>query len=373
MFTPRQWLLIALANAHGLDKEPFSARLEKGERLAYLDPSTAEDPASAAAILSGLRGNENVRVGLDATASGIQALAALANCRKSGTACNLFGNVCNDAYQIGINQLGGLDHIHRKKKKEAIMTALYGSTKVPRENLGEENLPAFYRMLQTEFTGAWNVFLHIQTLWRPDVPSHRWTMPDGFEVIQWNEMMQEISITLWGAKTTVKKKVKCLKTSGLNLAANITHSLDGLVCREMVKRAQVNPDVARELMGSFPEGKSVDCDLLVRLYRKTNFLSVDLIHNMDRETFSNLELAEKLEIICLLEHLANKDQFDLTPVHDQFFSKAMHCNDMVKMYRYIMQQVWDSSILDSIVEDITGKYEPSVKYPQNLDGMYMIC
>lgn len=224
MFTAKEWLLIGLANAHGFDKKDFAERLELGERLQYVDPGTAENIPYATAMLDGLKGNENVMVGLDASASGFQMLAALANCKKTAYACNLIGSECNDAYEIGISHLPGLSHIPRKDKKKSMMTSMYGSTSVPKELLGEENLPEFYKMLQEQFTGVWNIFLHMQTKWRADVPSHRWTMPDGFEVIQWNEMLQETSVVLWGKETVVRKKVKCLREKGLSLAANITHS-----------------------------------------------------------------------------------------------------------------------------------------------------
>ena len=56
----------------------------------------------------------------------------------------------------------------------------------PNTGLGEQNLPAFYEMYQREFPGVWGVLNYIQGLWQSEVHSHRWTMPDGFEVIQWN-------------------------------------------------------------------------------------------------------------------------------------------------------------------------------------------
>jgi hypothetical protein len=43
------------------------------------------------------------------------------------------------------------------------------------------------------------------------------------------------------------------------------------------------------------------------------------------------------------------------------------------MYRYLMQQLWDSSLLESIAEDITGKREQNRKYPAMLDGVHMVC
>ena len=250
--------------------------------------------------------------------------------------------------------------------------ALYGSQAVPRDNLGKENLPAFYKMLQEEFTGVWNVFLTIQDQWRSDVISHRWAMPDGFEVIQWNTVMKEETVELWGAKTIIRKKTKATQRKGLSLAANVTHSVDALICREMVKRAQFDPAKAEGLLGGLPRERHVDVDGLVYLYHKTGFLSVDLINALDQETYDSLDLVHKVEIVNLLEHLANKERFFLYPVHDSFSAEARYCNHMVEMYRYLMQQLWDSTLLESIFEDISGVRPEHVKHEGVLDGVHMI-
>lgn len=122
-YTPQSWLLIGLANAHGQDKLNFSDRREWAMQ-AYCDipAADAEEPAYAMAMMDGLSGNRQVRVHLDATASGTQILAAFANCRKSGTHCNLFGEARQDAYTNAWRAMGEIPGITRKQAKEAFMT-----------------------------------------------------------------------------------------------------------------------------------------------------------------------------------------------------------------------------------------------------------
>lgn len=375
-YTAMQWAQIALANAFGMDKLTLDERLEWARANdRYLDPADAEEPAAAYAIKSLLEGNDRVRIHLDATASGTQVLAALANCRKSGAHCNLFGEGREDAYTHIWKAMGELPGVSRKMAKQAFMTYQFGSKAVPREMLGDANLPAFYDAFQREFPGVWNVLRYMENLWQADRTSHRWTMPDGFEVIQWNEGVEDETVTLFGREVTVKKQVKVTKRRGISLMANITHSCDALICREMVKRAQASPEVAEHLLElGFPEhGQNGDPAKLLRLYRKTGFLSVDLLMALDCYTYQSLAPAEKFEVTCLLEHLAGKDAFNLVPVHDSFSCEASYCNDMCDMYRYLMQQLWDSTLLESIAEDITGKREEHRKYPDVLDGVHMIC
>lgn len=383
-YTPVQWLQIGLANAFGLDKADFSERIQyvNDTMLAQgplVEPNydIAEEPAYAMAMMDGISGNHQVRVHLDATASGTQILAAFANCKKSGTHCNLFGEARQDAYTNAWKAMGMADTIPRSDVKRAFMTAAFGSRKVPREALGEQNLPAFYEMYQREFPGVWGVLNYIQGLWQSDVYSHRWTMPDGFEVIQWNNGLEEQEVTLFGQQVKVRKQVHTQERRGIALAANVTHSSDGFICREMVKRAQIDPVEAQDTIDyGFEELTAPHEDLagLLYLYRKTQFLSVDLIKVMDSKTYSeDLTEAEMLEIQMLLEHLANKKQFNLIPIHDSFSCEAMYCNDMCSMYAYLMQQLWDSTLLESIANDITGKWENNRKYPAILDGVHMIC
>ena len=272
--------------------------------------------------------------------------------------------------------MGELPGIDRKMAKEAFMTSQFGSRKVPRDTLGEENLPAFYEMYQREFPGVWGVLNYIQGLWQSEVHSHRWTMPDGFEVVQWNTGLQEELVILFNQQVKVLKQVHVSQRRGVALAANITHATDGFICREMVKRAQYDPQTAQDTieLGWPAEEKHGDLDALVALYRKTQFLSVDLIDKMNSQVFQeDLSEAEQLEIMLLVQHLANKEQFALVPVHDSFSCEARYCNDMCEMYQYLMQQLWESVLLESIAEDITGKREQNRKYPAVLDGVHMLC
>lgn len=74
-YTPVQWLQIGLSAAFGKDKLNFDDRLKwvtnqpnNRDTLICTDP--VEDPAYALAMIDGLLGNHQVRVHLDATASG---------------------------------------------------------------------------------------------------------------------------------------------------------------------------------------------------------------------------------------------------------------------------------------------------------------
>ena len=378
-YTVTEWLLIGTANAFGHDKLNFKDRLDWGNKayaLDILDPSKAEEPAYAEAMCDGINGNSQVRIHLDATASGTQILSTFANCKKSGTHCNLFGETRHDAYTNAWKAMGSIPEITRAMAKEAFMTSQFGSRKVPRETLGEANLPAFYEMYQNEFPGVWGVLNYIQGLWQSEVHSHRWTMPDGFEVIQWNNGLQEETVTLFDQAVTIRKVVHTQERRGIALAANVTHSTDGFICREMVKRAQFDPQEAQDTIEfGFDSGNAhPDLPGLLYLYRKTQFLSVDLLAAMNSEVYQEkLTEAEMLEIQMLLEHLANKQQFNMVPIHDSFSCEAQYCNDLCSMYAYLMQQLWDSELLESIAQDITGKREQNRKYPAMLDGVHMIC
>ena len=366
------YLKIGLANAYGQDKLTFEQREAWVDRQENLDPMEAEEPAYAQALLSG---DPDVLVWQDATSSGLQCLAALSNCTVSAGKVNLTGQDRQDVYTAFHKALGLPQSVTRKMSKDALVAASFGSIAVPRTNLGEENLTAFFHTFQKELPGVWNCLRWLEDLWQPNVLSHRWIMPDGFEVIVWNEGYEETQVMFQGAMRTIRRKCRTTKKRDIKLLAHVAHSTDSLICREMIKRAAYSPTHAQFLLEG-PTGltlpKTGGQAGALALWRSTGFLSVTTLGLLDQSM--DLSEAERLEVVCLLEHLADKPQaFRVLPVHDSLGTRAKDCDYTRKMYQYLMQQLWDSDLLMHIAEEITGKREKMTHYPLHLDGVHMIC
>lgn len=103
LFTAKEYLKIDIANNFGLDKENWDVRLAwfdnnepELEALGKLKHSKG-GPENPAMFFAGVQAYRNMMTGkpigygisLDATASGMQLLAVLTNCRASASICNV--------------------------------------------------------------------------------------------------------------------------------------------------------------------------------------------------------------------------------------------------------------------------------------------
>lgn len=103
---------------------------------------------------------------------------------------------------------------------------------------GTELLASFYELLQTELPGAWEVMQDIQSCWNPNVLSHTWVMPDGHtshvKVMVEEDRRVEID-ELDHASFTYRTFINAPSEYGISLAANVTHSVDSYVVRQVTR------------------------------------------------------------------------------------------------------------------------------------------
>lgn len=237
-FTTREYLHIAIANTLGMDKCNWDERLKFNK--ANVDPQLIKEPnlfRKAKQALKDYRlGNPSgFAMALDATASGLQIMACLIGCPKTAERVNLI-NTGNreDAYQHVADVIG----MPRNIVKKPVMTHYYGSLAEPKNTFGDsEDLHNFYKTLANDFPGAEACMEVMQSIWQPNVTAHAWTLPDGHRAVCPVTEVQSIDVEVDDIKFGYRAEVPVLKKIGISLAANIVHSYDGWVVREMVRRA----------------------------------------------------------------------------------------------------------------------------------------
>jgi DNA-directed RNA polymerase len=251
-FTGTQYLEIDIANCFGLDKETWSDRLDwvslNEPNLEGMDGS-ADSPILFRKAVRALRVAQrgvpiNHVMGLDATASGIQIMGALSGCYNTAKSVNLVDTGIRQCFYRTVsdfmNTLPGIS-VTRALVKKPVMTTFYGSTAQPKEIFGEgPELIAFYNALREKATGAFDLMGLFQSHWRADVEYHSWTLPDGHvakvPVTQTVEKSLEID-EMDHMRFAYRASILCPKAQSRALAANIVHSIDGWVVRQMVKAA----------------------------------------------------------------------------------------------------------------------------------------
>lgn len=251
-FTGLEYILIDMANNYGLDKETWDFRLAWAKSIVgcqtKIDKAIEKAEEQMLFIKAIYAYNDAINgvptgfiMGLDATNSGLQIMSCVSGCHKTAEHTNLIPNgKRNSAYHMvaGVMDIEG---ITGKDVKYPLMTHYYNSTNKPKEILGEDTpeLAAFYATLKQEFPGAEDVRNDCQAMWNEDAEYHAWQAPDGHwayvRVGEYEEKKIEVAEL---DKCTFTHRAKTYKPSkfGLSLPANIIHSLDGWVVREMRKR-----------------------------------------------------------------------------------------------------------------------------------------
>jgi DNA-directed RNA polymerase len=248
-FTGREYLLIDIANCFGLDRTLWDERIQWAEdnhpALEYLDVD-AKHPILYRKAVRALRvvdRNEptNHIMGLDATASGPQMMACLSGCHKTAYEVNLLDSGERKDLYESVAHYMDMD-FDRDKLKIPIMTTFYGSTAQPKAIFGDGSpeLQMYYEVLNKRLTGAMRVLNVIQQFWDSLSPYHEWTLPDGHTafvpVVDTFEKSLEID-ELNHLRMSYRTQTLATKQHSRALAANVIHSVDGYVCRQMVLMA----------------------------------------------------------------------------------------------------------------------------------------
>jgi hypothetical protein len=410
-FTPLEYLKIDVAGSFGLDKENWDTRIqwfddhqEEIEKalalvLSKRDPrktliGKADNPAM---FFAGIQAWDKARKGepigygvsLDATASGAQILSILIGCEKSAAKCNVIDagrrmDLYTEAYGSMLTVVGDSAKISRDNVKLAIMPSFYGSKKRPKEIFGTGTLlQVFEHVMETELPGIWELNKALLSMWQPDAYEHSWVLPDNFHV-KVKVVDDDIHHVLFrNEPMQVKVKINRPTPEGRSISANVTHSVDGMVVREVSRRCSYDPKHMENLLDVLTNGKPLyqsrherEKDKLVSIlwnhYQKTAFLSARILENLDEE---NLWLVDQEVIKGLISTLPLKP-FPVLSVHDCFRVHPNYGNDLRRQYNQILYELAKSDIAASIVSQITGEAYVTDKWgdiaPKILEANYAL-
>lgn len=369
-FSGREYLKIAIANHYGLDKKSWQ------ERIAWTDDNynnliqiamsgEADEPAEMLGAIQALHNTENgiptgFPVGLDATCSCLQLMACVTNDKQAMKCCNVLGtSKREDAYKIVYDdmceQLGQTGSLKRVQIKEAIMTGIYGSLAKPKEIFGDRT-PEFYQFrdsMNALFPRVWRLREMMLNRWNSQAEEYNWVMPDNFHV-HIDVMRSETLKANWDGHTEYfQRYVKGCVPKGRSLGANLIHSIDAYILREIIRRTNYAPNRLKTLKnikrGEYYEDENTRMILiLLQLYKESGVLSqriLDYVKPYNRDLISD-SLFEKL-----LARMAPKP-FQLIGIHDCFRVHANYCNELRKQYIELLAELAESDILDYLCMQI---------------------
>jgi hypothetical protein len=377
-FTGLEYLKIDIANSYGLDK------LNWDDRIAWFDANEADldtlrtSAKEPAMFYAGCKAYADVLAGkpigyminLDATASGLQILAALVGDTSAARLCNVIDNGRRmDAYtaihEIMQNTINDSQYLQRDNVKHAIMTSLFNSVSEPRKVFGEgtQLLESFYRTMTQEAPGAWELNQAMPTLWNPEAYSHDWILPDNFHVNIKVESTVSHPFTFDGESYICHSKVNMPLPSSRSLGANMVHSIDGLIVREINRRCDFDPEQINKVLDAIqtpavlepgeeikgPNAKMVR--ILWANYERTGYLSARILDYIDERT---VHLVDTLKVLYMMSSMPEKP-FKVVSVHDCFRCLPHYGNDLRKQYNIQLALIARSNLLDDLLSQIVGE------------------
>lgn len=326
VITPKEWLNIEVANQAGFDKLTWNDRIN----LVIPEGHIPKNPLRYAKAIQqrelALSGAyTNAAVTLDATASCVQFIALLTGNMELALMSNLLDTgKCQDAYTGLIGNLAeGRD---RSELKSAVMQYLYGGTKKAKEVFG-----AHYKKFVKGLPSAVNEYLELTLgCWDNNSPAHSWTMPDGFQVIipSHQKTVTEVNF-MGGVYDVVQIKEAPSDHKNKSLPANVVHSVDGFVVRELLIRC--NPPVP---------SKRKDREAI----NKLDSLRESSGFNSATRLFYEFDPSIKVA----------KEGFEILPNHDSFRCHVNHMQQLREIYVQILKEVAESDLLQHIIRELVN-------------------
>jgi hypothetical protein len=396
-FTGWQYLLIDCANAYGLDKKLFEERIqwatENLEILESLAPKAETKPLFMKAVMAIRKAQAGLPTGhlveFDATCSGLQIMSCLTGCMEGARATGLVDpDVRADAYsqvQKIMNEVLASQaisvNVPREFAKKATMTAYYGSRRTPKIIFGEDTpeLNAFYEAMATVSPGAWDLLQVLLGSWQPNVLTHEWRLPDGFDVkvkvmdtiVNDRLEVDELDHATFSYTYKVNKALPKDHQKAKSLPANVTHSVDAYVLRCIHRRCNYDREVAAkafdQLMGewmnrqqggepvAFEPGDDSIWAYYVERWEATRMADVVILPHIQDLGVEYLptELIQKL--LGIVEHMLSYKPFPVVTIHDAFKCHANHMGHLRQQYINVLAELAESTVLDDILTSIHGQ------------------
>ena len=259
------------------------------------------------------------------------------------------------------------DHI-----KKSDMIGGYGAGKVLvakqlKEDLKElyfDGVEEYFYQAQDNITPMVSILKEtFQTLWDDGRVDYKWTLPDGFVAHLRPEETVEIEVNPFGG-LPISMIARAINptTRNTTLGVSIIHSVDGFIARELKNRCKYDE---KALMTAL-----VDIDDYLLLNQNRNeenygaeeqqiiiggFISHAVIERLDESIMNQLSIETLWKIRDKITKSLDYKSFPILPRHDGFSAHPNHCKKMQKIHCEIKAELTEAHLLESIIEEITGK------------------
>lgn len=374
-FTPREYLLIDIATHFGLDQVDWDERIGWANANAHDYANLVRQAKEPALFFAAGRALERADAGeeighmiaLDATASGIQILSLLTGDLSAAKHCNVVDvgsrqNAYNNVFQL-MKEVDDQLQVSPKQSKYALMTCFYGSEAVPKAVFGEgETLELFENIASREMPAVWAFNKAALAMWDAKATYHHWVLPDNFHVHYDIKGKVFHKFSFFGRIKEAVTKTVMAQPKGRSLGANITHSTDGLLVREMVARCCYDPERIAQVRYALKQGcgqgtSSKDDQLLLNLidrWENSGFLSARILDCIHASNVDLLSPAQKEAVMSMIDSMPAKP-FAILTNHDCFRVHPNYGNEVRRQYNILLAKIGASNILSDICGQLLNR------------------
>lgn len=377
-FTGLEYLRIDIANHFGLDKISFESRLDwiqAHEKELEQCVIKAKDPFRYTAALMAYRKTQagkptGYMVGLDACASGVQVMSAImrdpVGCANTG----LIGQKRQDIYAIATTVINDLlentsNWIYEQPDlKVSLMCHYYGSKAEPKKIFGKDTieLQAFQEAQAIVAPGAAELLQVFLMAWQANTLEHNWVLPDNFhaniKVIQKMQTKVEVEELDHAAFNYIYTD-NFGTEKGVSLAANIVHSIDGYICRELCRRCNykaIQLRRAEELLIHKLNSTKIsitEVSKYEQLYFDTGMISLVGIESLNTHSVKQLRRVYVNALLELIQETLIRPSFPVITIHDEFKCHPNYMNWIRQTYIDLFAELSEGRLIQDIVETIT--------------------
>lgn len=226
-------------------------------------------------------------------------------------------------------------------------------------------LDLFFEAMGTLAPGVWQLNTAFLGMWNPEALAYHWTLPDNFHVH--TKVMSTVTeeVKYEDSLYDITHKKNLPQKEGRSLGANITHSVDSYIVRELTRRCDYDKEQVMRVKVALcaPEGGTPDMEdpdtqmvsILWKHYEKTGLLSARIFDHLNEDSVSAIaDRADRAVVWRLIYSLPAKP-FKVMSIHDCYRILPAYGNDVRKQYNLLLAELAKGKLLDHIVSMVLGR------------------
>lgn len=253
--------------------------------------------------------------------------------------------------------------LEKDVKKKCVMQFTYGGNAYCVSNLGTD-VHEFHKLYKEHLPLVFTFRNACVAGWNDEALAYSWSLPDGFQVdMECTKAISEIPdycdtrIELeiqgkrhhikpfWSINTPLQKGE--LGTKGIG--ANLIHSIDAYIMRELVRRCHGQFKVSLEQITIGELKCSANAKSIYNMWQQTKMVSLNILNELKKgdsipEDYYN---AIKDTMLTLPEH-----SFYIKPIHDEFCCRVEFRDEMVQVYNCLLVELYNSTYAEYAAKEL---------------------